>query len=84
MSQRSPAVEVFDAESSLLLATGQEEGEADGHRLTFSCSKGNGTLLAYYFGKGKREVRVRAGRNEGLTGQLSTRWRSGHREWILD
>ena len=78
------AVEVYDAESSRLLATGQEAGVADGHRLTFECLRGNGTLLAYYFGKGKRQVMVRMGRNEGVSGQLSTHWRGRHREWSLD
>ena len=77
------AVDVYDAESSRLLATcSQTAGE--GHHLTFCCEHGNGALLTYYFGKGKREVLVRAGRNEGLAGHLGTHWRAGHREWTVD
>ena len=87
MSLPDPAAtfEVYDAESFCLLAKCQPACEDKGrHRLTFSSADGNGALLTYYFGKGKREVVVRSGTNEGMTGQLGTHWRSGHREWTVD
>lgn len=76
--------EVFDPESARLLAVGFECCEdVEGHP-RFSCSHGNGTLLAYYFGRGKRDVLVRSGPNEGVHAHLTTSWKHGAREWILD
>jgi hypothetical protein len=78
-------LELLEPVSARLIAVGHEcgEGEAPGCR-AFACQQGNGALLAYYFGKGRREVLVRSGPNEGMTAHLSTRWSGGHREWILD
>lgn len=77
-------LEVFDPDSSRLLAVGVRCGEdVDGHP-RFSCSRGNGALLSYYFGKGKREVLVRNGPNEGIHAHLATCWKQGSREWTLD
>ena len=77
-------VQVFDPESRCLLATGMECGEDnDGHH-HFSCARGNGALLTYYFGKGKRDVVVRSGPNEGIRAHLATRWKPEGREWVLD
>ena len=74
---------VFEPGSSRLLAIGHETaGEAGSAQ--FACDEGTGALLAYYFGKGRREVLVQNGPNEGVTAHLGTRWASGHREWILD
>lgn len=76
-------VRVFEPESSRLLAVGHETGgEDDGIR--FECDEGAGALLAYYFGKGKRQVLVQNGEAEGVTAHLGTRWWRGHRQWILD
>lgn len=74
---------VYDPDSFRLLAAGTEEPCADGAR-AFSCTNGNGALLAYYFGRGKRLVMVRHGANEGITCHLGTRWCNGRREWLLD
>lgn len=77
-------LEIYDAESSRLLATAREAGKEGGRARVVSCTKGNGTLLTYYYGRGKRDVVVRSGPNEGMTAHLGTRWRGGHREWTLD
>jgi hypothetical protein len=76
-------VRVYEPDSHRLLATGHELGGTD-HAHAFACDSGNGALLAYYFGKGKRHVLVQNGPNEGVPAHLATRWRSGHREWTLD
>ena len=77
-------LQVFDPESSRLLAIVREcRDDADGHH-HFSCSRGNGALLTYYFGKGKREVVVRSGPNEGVRAHIATCWKQGAREWTLD
>ena len=77
-------VQVFDPDSARFLASGRECCESAGVSHAFTCDRGNGALLAHYFGKGKRRVVVRSGPNEGVTAQLGTRWRAGHREWTLD
>lgn len=74
---------VYDAETAQLLAAG-EEAALPGHTHAFSCIRGNGALLLFYFVKGRRDVLVRLGPNEGVTAQLGTRWRGGRREWTLD
>lgn len=76
--------EIYDAESSRLLATAREAAEEEGRVRVVSCTAGNGSLLTYYYGRGKRDVVVRTGPNEGMTAHLGTRWRAGHREWTLD
>lgn len=78
------AFEVLDPVSYRLLALGHECGEPTDGEHSFSCSHGNGALLTYYFGKGKREVLVRNGPDEGVHALLGTRWARGHREWTLD
>ena len=75
--------EIYDAESSRLLATARE-AEEDGGGHVVACTAGNGALLRYYYGRGKRDVIVRSGPNEGMTAHLGTRWRAGHREWTLN
>ena len=77
------AVRLYDPRSADLLAVGHKVGEQP-FLDRFACDWGNGTLLAYYFGKGKRDVLVRAATNEGATAHLRTRWRGGQREWTLD
>ncbi len=78
-------IEIYDVDASRLLARAQEAGcDGDDDCRTISCIEGNGTLLTYYFGRGKRDVVVRSGPNEGTTAQLGTRWRAGHREWTLN
>ena len=80
----SRQLQVFDPESSCLLATGIECGEDSEGRHQFSFSDGNGALLKYYFGQGKRDVMVRSGPNEGIVAHLVTRWKPGGREWMLE
>jgi hypothetical protein len=41
-----------------------------------------GTLLQYYFGRGKREVEVSAG-SQRLLGRLETSWRGNGRRWLI-
>ena len=78
-------IRLFEPESLRLLAVGQEIDEAEAEVLhPFGCLEGNGVLLTYYFGKGKRDVCVQIGENEGVMAHLGTRWRKGHREWTLD
>lgn len=76
-------VRVFEPGTSRLLAVGRRTADEDNSQ-HFACDTGTGTLLAYYFGKGKREVLVQSGPNEGVTAHLGTRWARGHREWTLD
>ena len=74
-------LQIYDPGTATLIAVARgTPGIAGG----FECCEGNGALLAYYFGKGKREVLVRNGANEGVTARLATRWVADHREWILD
>ncbi|MGE0599693.1 MAG: hypothetical protein AB7J35_11520 [Dehalococcoidia bacterium] len=80
----SPDIRVFEPDSLRLLATGQHMGPCEAAVHPFGCLEGNGVLLAYYFGKGKRDVCVQIGENEGVMAHLGTRWRAGHREWTLD
>ena len=84
MPPSTSRVQVFDPETARLLATGREHRAVDADGFAFECERGNGTLLTYYFGKGKRRVVVRTGPNEGVTASLGTRWVNGHREWTLD
>lgn len=77
-------LKVYDPESSRLLATGVSQLEPGMREHPFCCLDGNGTLLVYYFGRGKREVTVQTGPNEGVTARLGTRWVGGRREWILN
>ncbi len=77
-------LKVFDPETSRLLAVGQECGEAGGGHHSFSCLHGNGTLLTYYFGKGKHDVVIRSGPNEGIRAHITTCWKQGKREWTFD
>lgn len=77
------ALRIYHPTTAKLIAVGRElSSPGGGHAI--ACSKGNGELLTYYFGKGGREVLVRHGADEGITAHLGTRWSSGHREWILD
>ncbi len=76
-------VRIYDPASARLMAVGVERAAPSGGR-AFSCSKGNGVLLTYYFGKGRREVLVRHGADEGVSAQLGTRWVAGRREWTLE
>jgi hypothetical protein len=76
--------EIYDVDSSSLLATAREAGEAGARGCVLSCIAGNGALLSYYYGRGKRDVVVRSGPNEGMTAHLATRWHAGKREWTLD
>lgn len=75
---------VVDPDSSRVLAIGHRLEEPEPSPLPFGCLRGNGVLLTYYFAKGKRDVRIQVGENEGIVAHLGTRWRSGHREWTLD
>lgn len=79
-----PEIEVYDPESACLLATGRAAECAETEVHPFRCVKGNSVLLSYYFAKGKRQVMVRLGPNEGITAHLGTRWVGGHRQWTLD
>ncbi|MEO8540271.1 MAG: hypothetical protein ABI577_11065 [bacterium] len=86
MSPHDPGPELmlYDPDSASLLATGMELSEADTTGHCFACIRGNGILLTYYFGKGRRHVMVRHGADEGVTAQLGTRWVAGRREWVLE
>lgn len=75
---------IYHPTSASLIAVGLARGAPGPGGHAFACSKGNGALLAYYFGKGGREVLVRHGANEGISAHLDTRWVAGHREWILE
>ncbi len=75
---------VYEPESLQLLATGERLEDSSAEARPFGCVEGNGVLLTYYFAKGKRDVRVQFGENEGVLAHLGTRWRDGHREWTLD
>lgn len=75
---------IYHPVSAGLIAVGLERTAPGPGGHCFACSKGNGALLAYYFGKGGREVLVRHGANEGISAHLDTRWVAGHREWILE
>jgi hypothetical protein len=81
------SVRLFDLESTELLACGHG---LDGGSLMkddqqrFCCTEGNGRLLVYFFGKGKRDVRVQLGQGEGVVAHLGTRWNGSHREWTLE
>lgn len=76
--------EIYDEGSANLLATARQEDARGGRCRIVSCIRGNGALLTYYYGKGKRDVVIRTGANEGITAHLGTRWRGGRREWTLD
>jgi|GEM_PF-4403793 len=75
--------QLYDADSTRLLATAREAGQ-EGPARVVSCIAGNGALLSYFYGRGKRDVIVRSGPNEGMSAHLGTRWRGGRREWTLD
>lgn len=75
---------LYDPESAACLGIGETFANSEAESHPFQCLRGNGSLLTYYFGKGKREVVVRSAANEEFTAQLATRWAAGHREWILD
>jgi len=75
---------VYEPEGSRLLAEGHGTRKGQQESIEFSCDTGSGALLAYYFGKGRRQVVVQAGPNEGVSAHLKTRWANGHREWTLD
>jgi len=77
-------VRVYEPESSRLLAEGRGARKGQQESIEFCCATGAGALLAYYFGKGRRQVVVQAGPNEGVSAHLKTRWANGHREWTLD
>ena len=70
--------------SAGLIAVGLERSAPGPGGHAFACSKGNGALLTYYFGKGGREVLVRHGADEGISARLCTRWVAGQREWFLE
>lgn len=78
-----PPLQIYDPATARLIAIGLAQG-SPGMARCFQCREGNGDLLTYYFGKGKREVLVRHGANEGVTAHLATRWVDGRREWTLD
>ena len=50
---------IYHPVSAGLIAVGLERTAPGPSGHCFACSKGNGALLAYYFGKGGREVLVR-------------------------
>lgn len=78
------ALRIYHPVSAGLIAVGLERTAPGPGGHCFACSKGAGALLAYYFGKGGREVLVRHGADEGISARLDTRWAAGRREWILE
>src|SRR5512139_2487692 len=79
----SDRLELFDPTSSTLLAMGFPLRQLSPSGGDFRCLDGGAKLLDFYFLKGKRDVRVRSGANEGLVATLGTRWIDGRRQWTL-
>ena len=77
-------VRVYEPETSRLLAMGHGARGGDHEPIRFHCETGAGMLLAYYFGKGRRQVVIQSGPNEGLPAHMKTRWSNGQREWTFD
>lgn len=77
-------VQVFEPETSRLLAGGVECCDRTGLQHAFTCEYGSGALLHYYFSRGGRSVIVQSGEGSGVAAHLDTHWRNGRREWTLD
>jgi len=71
------------ADDELELARGTARTTADGAVLVFDrVLEGKGRLLRYYFGEGRRAVRVEAG-GATVRGTLQTRWLDQQRIWLV-
>ena len=73
---------IISDESGQRLAEATPWLSDDGLVMALGRVRGGGELLAYYFGKSRRTVRVALG-EFAVAGRLQTRWQGSRRTWLI-